>query len=81
MRWLPRRPDMLTIDRDRSTDRGLGVFTVVGDANVQGILAAGVPSTIRGLTDAQAAYGKLPLKTVMAPAIAAARGGFDADNY
>ena len=81
MRWLPRRPDMFTIDRDRSTDRGLGVFTVVGDANVQGILAAGVPSTIRGLTDAQAAYGKLPLKTVMAPAIAAARGGFDADNY
>lgn len=78
---LAARPDMFKLDTERSTDRGLGVSVVVDDANVQGILAAGVPATLRGLSDALKAYGRLPLKTVMQPAIAAAHEGFDVDNY
>lgn len=72
---------MFAIDESRALDRGLGVSVVVGDANILGILAAGVPGTIPGLIAAQARFGKLPLARVMAPAIRAAYDGFDADSY
>ncbi|SDV51559.1 gamma-glutamyltransferase family protein [Chitinasiproducens palmae] len=78
---LAARPDMFTLDTTRATDRGLGVSVVENDANVQGILAAGVPATLRGLTDAHRAHGRLPLRTVMQPAIAAAHDGFEVDSY
>jgi gamma-glutamyltranspeptidase/glutathione hydrolase len=82
----PRAPakahaQMFEIDQSRALDRGLGVSVVVGDANIQGILAAGVPSTILALIEAQARFGKLPLARVMAPAIRAAHDGFEADSY
>jgi hypothetical protein len=78
---LAARPDMFRIDPARMRDGGLGVSVVEGDANTQGILAAGVPATIPGLCMALATYGRLPLATVLAPAIAAAHGGFAAEGY
>jgi gamma-glutamyltranspeptidase/glutathione hydrolase len=72
---------MYEIDTTRSVDRGLGVSLVVGDANVQGIRSAGVPATLPGLAAAQARLGRLPLATVLGPAIAAAHEGFPADSY
>lgn len=84
--FAPRAPAaaharMFEIDKSRALDRGLGVSVVVGDANIQGILAAGIPSTIPALIAAHARFGKLPLVRVMAPAIRAAHDGFDADSY
>ena len=42
-----------------------------------GPLAAGVPGSVAGLAYAQKKYGRLPLRTVMAPAIALASAGFE----
>lgn len=75
------RPDMFEIDTSRSIDRGLGVSLVVGDANVQGVRAAGIPAAIPGLCTAHARLGRLPLGEVVEPAIAAAHDGFPADGY
>ncbi|HUG56602.1 MAG TPA: gamma-glutamyltransferase [Candidimonas sp.] len=86
MEFGPRAPmraheGMFQIDGSRLLDRGLGVSTVVNDENVQGASAAGVPATLAGLTAAHARYGKLPLATVLSPAIEAAFEGFSADPY
>ncbi len=40
------------------------------------ILGTGVPGTVMGFTEAQKKYGKLPLSTVMAPAIRLAARGY-----
>lgn len=84
--FAPRAPlqaheNMFEIDPDQSGDRGLGISKVIGDANLEGASSAGVPATLKGLVDAQAKFGKLPLKTVMEPAINMAANGFYADNY
>ncbi len=42
----------------------------------EGALASGVPGSVAGLCHAQKHHGKLPLATVMAPAIRLARDGF-----
>ena len=42
-------------------------------ASVTGHLAAGVPGAVAGLTEAQRRFGRLPLATVIAPAIRLAR--------
>ncbi len=78
---LAARCDMFRIDASRARDGGLGVSVVEGDANTQGILAAGVPATIPGLCLALQEYGRLPLREVIQPAIRAARDGFVADGY
>lgn len=49
--------------------------------SVTGHLAAGVPGSVAGLTEAQARMGRLPLATVLAPAIRLARDGFAVDRY
>ncbi len=49
----------------------------VAERSLVGPLASGVPGSVAGLAYAHRKYGKLPLATVMAPAIALARGGFD----
>lgn len=47
------------------------------NASLEGHLAAGVPGTIAGLAAAHKQYGKLPWRTVVAPAIKLAREGFN----
>jgi gamma-glutamyltranspeptidase/glutathione hydrolase len=49
----------------------------VADRSRVGPLAAGVPGSVAGLAYAQKRYGRLPLATVMAPAIALARDGVE----
>jgi gamma-glutamyltranspeptidase/glutathione hydrolase len=72
---------MFKIDEARQRDAGLGISTVVDDHNVQGALAAGVPTTLAGMTEAHARFGRLPLNVVLKPAIEAAFDGFDVDPY
>lgn len=84
--FSPRAPllataDMYAIDHHRDIDRGLGVSVVVGDANVQGVRAAGVPATLAGLAAGHARHGRLPWRTVVQPAIELAHDGFDVDPY
>ena len=43
--------------------------------------AAGVPGTVAGLLHAQEKYGRLPRKTVMAPAIKLASKGYELDYF
>jgi gamma-glutamyltranspeptidase / glutathione hydrolase len=47
------------------------------NVSLEGHLAAGVPGTISGLAAAHQKYGKLPWRTVVAPAIKLARDGFN----
>ena len=51
------------------------------DASVTGHLSAGVPGAVAGLTAAHRRYGKLPLATVIEPAIRLASDGFVVDEY
>jgi gamma-glutamyltranspeptidase / glutathione hydrolase len=46
------------------------------NVSLEGHLAAGVPGTISGLAAIHQKYGKLPWRTVVAPAIKLARNGF-----
>ncbi|MQA10271.1 MAG: hypothetical protein GEU98_17305 [Pseudonocardiaceae bacterium] len=78
---LAAQPAMFTIDAARSSDRGLGVSTVVDDENVTGAKACGVPATVAGLLTAHQRFGVLPRARICAPAIAAAYDGFPADGY
>src|SRR6058998_1834075 len=48
---------------------------VIPDASTIGYKASGVPGSVAGLVYAQKHWGKLPLVTVIAPAIALARDG------
>ena len=48
---------------------------VIPDASLIGYKSAGVPGSVAGLVYAQKHWGKLPLRTVMAPAIRLARDG------
>jgi gamma-glutamyltranspeptidase/glutathione hydrolase len=61
-----------TASRDMYLDaRG----NVIPDASLVGYKAIGVPGSVAGLAYAQKHWGKLPLKTVMAPAVRLARQG------
>ncbi|HEX6106429.1 MAG TPA: gamma-glutamyltransferase [Gemmatimonadales bacterium] len=51
------------------------------ELSVTGHLAAGVPGSVAGLTEAHRALGRLPFAEVIAPAIALARDGFVVDEY
>ena len=51
------------------------------ELSITGALSAGVPGSVAGLVEAQRRYGKLPLRTVIAPAILLARGGFVVDSF
>ena len=60
------RPELF-LQPDGSVDRAKAT---------RSLLSTGVPGTVAGLTLAQARYGRLPLKAVMAPAIELAERGF-----
>jgi gamma-glutamyltranspeptidase/glutathione hydrolase len=49
---------------------------VIPGLSTEGYKAVGVPGTVAGLTYAEAKFGRLGLKKVMAPAIALARDGY-----
>ena len=51
-----------------------------GTESVVGPLAAAVPGAVAGLAAASKAFGRLPLRDVMAPAIRLARDGFVVDS-
>jgi gamma-glutamyltranspeptidase/glutathione hydrolase len=51
------------------------------DRSIYGHLAAGVPGSVAGMLEAHRRFGKLPLKRILAPAIALARDGFVIDDY
>ncbi len=54
---------------------------VEGDANIHGPLSFAVPSSTAGYAHMHATWGKLPLKDVIAPAIALAKRGLPQDWY
>ncbi len=51
------------------------------NASLEGHLAAGVPGTIAGLAAIHQKYGKLPWRSVVAPAIKLARDGFNVSEF
>lgn len=51
------------------------------DLSINGILGAGVPGSVAGLVEQHRKFGRLPLRDVVAPAIALARDGFTVDDY
>ena len=52
----------------------------VTSASVRGPLASGVPGSVAGMTEALSKWGRLPLATVIAPAIRLAENGFAVDS-
>jgi gamma-glutamyltranspeptidase/glutathione hydrolase len=52
----------------------------VTDKSLVGHLASGVPGAVAGMTEALRRYGTLPLRDVIAPAIALADSGFTIDS-
>ncbi len=54
---------------------------VEGDANIHGPLSFAIPSSAAGYAHMHAAWGKLPLRDVIAPAIALAKRGLPQDWY
>jgi gamma-glutamyltranspeptidase/glutathione hydrolase len=73
-------PGCFTLGEGRSPD----VFRwrkVVGDANLIGHRAAAVPGAVAGYAAALARWGRLPLKTVLQPAIEAAAEGVPVHAY
>ncbi|HEV2113898.1 MAG TPA: gamma-glutamyltransferase, partial [Terriglobales bacterium] len=54
---------------------------VIPDASVLGYKSIAVPGSVAGLAYAQKKYGKLPLATVMQPAIKLARDGFVLSHF
>lgn len=84
--FLPRvpaaaRPDMFELDRSRA---GVGMYqwpAIVDDANFVGHRSVGIPGTIAGLCAAHERWGRLPLATVLEPAIAYAEEGHAVEGY
>jgi gamma-glutamyltranspeptidase / glutathione hydrolase len=76
---LAASPDMYELECNDGRTALMGVAAVVGDANVRGARAVGVPAVVAGLCEAQARFGRLPLADVLAPAIELARHGFATD--
>lgn len=74
-------PDMFEIDEDAQSSNVLGLVSVVGNANVSGPRASGVPRTLYALLEAQERWGNLSRAQVVAPAIQAAEEGFRADTW
>ncbi len=63
-----------------SRDMYLDSLGELTETSVVGHLAAGVPGSVAGLTEAQGRFGKLTLAQVMEPAVRLARDGFVLDE-
>lgn len=75
------RPDMYEVVAESGGHGAIGVSTVRDRANAVGHRAATVPAAVAGLCGALEAHGRLPLPTVLGPAIELAREGFEVDAY
>lgn len=51
------------------------------ELSITGALSAGVPGSVAGMIEAHRKYGKLPFRTVIAPAVALAGNGFVVDSF
>jgi gamma-glutamyltranspeptidase / glutathione hydrolase len=78
---LAAHEQLYELDSARTFDRGLGVSVVVGDANIAGPKAWGVPGVIAGLVEAHSRFGRLPWSDLLQPAIRLCYDGFPADSY
>ncbi|MBI4278912.1 MAG: gamma-glutamyltransferase [Armatimonadetes bacterium] len=76
---LGARADMFKVEDARQVPtQGWGpLVPVVGAANSTGHLAAAVPGVVGAIATAHRRYGRLPLKTVLEPAMALAEEGFE----
>lgn len=72
---------MFDIDPAAEGPAMLGLAPVVGNANLDGALASGVPRTLLGLLTAHGRFGRLPRRKVCEHAIRAAYDGFPADTW
>lgn len=71
------RPDMFRPISNTWPD----YLRVEGDVNTIGLLAAGVPGTLKAWAEVVSRFGRLDLETVMQPAIRHAERGFRATPY
>lgn len=51
------------------------------ELSITGALSAGVPGSVAGMIEAHRKYGKLPFRTVIAPAVLLAGSGFVVDSF
>ncbi|GAB3474408.1 gamma-glutamyltransferase [Nocardiopsis coralliicola] len=72
---------MFEIDPHAPSSAMLGLAPVVGNANLDGARASGVPRTLLGLLGAHGRFGRLPRRQVGGRAVAAAHDGFGADTW
>ena len=81
----PRAPGKLTPGHFKLTGRmsntGFHWPEVEGDANLEGPLSIAVPSSVAGYEKLHSSWGKLPLRDVIAPAIALAKRGLPRDWF
>jgi len=75
------RADLFDVVEDAGAGGAIGVSTVRDRANAVGPVAGAVPAAVKGLCEAVRARGRLPLATVLEPAIRHARDGFEVDAY
>ena len=73
--------EMFQLSNASEGSQVLGISPVEGNANVDGPLANGVPRTLLGLLKGHERFGALSTKTVLEPAIDAAKNGFNADPW
>lgn len=78
---LAAHPTMFDIDPQADSGGVVCITDTVGQRNLNGALASGVPRTLLGLLTAQENLGKLSRRDVMQPAIDLAHDGFQADSW
>lgn len=80
--YLPSKGKWAYDFRERSPKKGVSSVylnedgTVIPEKTLKGAYSAGVPGTVQGILQIQKQHGRLPLSSVIAPAIRYARAGF-----
>src|SRR5207249_2980370 len=57
-----------------------GVYSVPGAIHRRGAVSIGIPGVVAGLEEIRCSWGTLPLPTLLAPAIRAARNGWECNR-